>query len=223
MLGSPLANAPLLLGALAVLFLLATLRGPLLRTRTLDALALTAFLVPVIFLDQSRLVLCEATAAILLAYIMVRGVVLAVRGTGETPEAAAAEPVLLERLAARVRTPAPWAQLGALLIVATVLVALSSAAIIDVGYADMEGATVLTHGLLPYGHMPGDIVHGDTYGLPIYLIHAPFALLWPVTDDWDDRHRRARRRAAGDARRRGRDRARRSATAGRPAPRAGPR
>jgi hypothetical protein len=185
MLGSPQANAPLLLGALAVLFLLVTLRGPLLRTRTLDTLALSAFLLPVALLDHSRLAACEATAAILLAYIMVRGVVLAVRGTGETPEAAAAEPVLLERLAARARTSVPWALLGAVLIAATVLIALSSAAIIDVGYADMEGATVLTHGLLPYGHMPGDIMHGDTYGLPIYLIHAPFALLWPVTNDWD--------------------------------------
>lgn len=186
MLGSPLANAPLLLGPLAVLFLLATLRGPLLRTRTLDALALSAFLIPVAFLNQARLAACEATAGVLLAYIMIRGVVLAVRGTGETPERAQAEPVLLERLAARVRTPTGTAQIAGLLIVATIMVALSSASIIDVGYADMEGATVLTHGLLPYGHMPGDIVHGDTYGLPIYLIHAPFALLWPVTSDWDD-------------------------------------
>jgi hypothetical protein len=185
MLGSPQANHPLLLAALAVLFLLATLRGPLLRTRTLDALALGAFLVPVLLLNAGRLGLSESLAGVLLAYIMVRGVLLAVRGTGEAPEHAAAQPVLLERAAARLRTPSLPALLGGVLVITFILVALASSAVVDVGFADMEGATVLTHGLLPYGHMPGDIIHGDTYGLPIYLIHAPFALLWPVTDDWD--------------------------------------
>jgi hypothetical protein len=45
---------------------------------------------------------------------------------------------------------------------------------------------LLVHGTLPYGHMPGDIVHGDTYGLPIYLFYAPFAALWPMADSWAD-------------------------------------
>jgi hypothetical protein len=34
--------------------------------------------------------------------------------------------------------------------------------------------------------MPGDIVHGDTYGLPVYLFYAPFAALWPMVDNWGD-------------------------------------
>jgi uncharacterized membrane protein len=34
--------------------------------------------------------------------------------------------------------------------------------------------------------MPGDVVHGDTYGLPIYLAYTPLAALWPVSSDWDD-------------------------------------
>jgi hypothetical protein len=184
--GAPLANSYILLGALTVLFLLATLRGPLLRTRTLDAVVLAGFLSTVVFVDQARLTLCEVAAAALLAYIMVRGVVVAVRGTGESPDDAAREPVMLERLAARLRAPGLPLQIGLALLLASVLVTLTSNAIVDVGTADMEGATVLTHGLLPYGHMPGDIVHGDTYGLPIYLIHLPFAWIWPVTSDWDD-------------------------------------
>jgi hypothetical protein len=182
--GAPLANSSILLAALTLLFLLATIRGRLRRTRTLDALVLGAFVIPAVFVDQARLTLCEVAGAALLAYIIVRGVVVALRRTGT--DDAGDEPVLLERLAARVRTPALPAQLGAALLIATILVTLTCAAVVDVGTADMEGATVLTHGLLPYGHMPGDIVHGDTYGLPIYLIHVPFALLWPVTSDWDD-------------------------------------
>lgn len=180
--GAPIANSYIVLAALTVLFLLATLRGPLLRTRTLDALALAAFVIPVILVDQARLTLTEAVGAALLAYIMVRSVVFALRAPRPEDDEDQQQPVLLQRLA----VPRLAKQLGLALLAISVLVTLTSTAVVDVGTADMEGATALAHGLLPYGHMPGDIVHGDTYGLPIYLIHLPFALLWPVTSDWDD-------------------------------------
>jgi hypothetical protein len=65
------------------------------------------------------------------------------------------------------------------------MVGLSSLHVIDVGYAVMEGATAITHGLLPYGHIP-DVLHGDTYPLGSYLLYVPFAWLSPVHNQWDD-------------------------------------
>jgi hypothetical protein len=183
--GAPLSHDFLVLGGLAVAFLLATLRAPLLRWRTLDALAVTAFLVPTILLDRALLAAGEATGAALLVYLLVRGIAVGVRAPrDDDPDRDA--PLVLERLAARWRTPALGAQLAGLLLVAGTLVTLTSTGVVDVAIANMEGATLLNHGVLPYGHMPGDVVHGDTYGLPIYLLYAPFAALWPVTTDWDD-------------------------------------
>jgi Glycosyltransferase family 87 len=180
--GAPLAGRPVVLAALALLFLLATLRAPLRSVRTLDVCALAAFLVPAVLEDEGRIAAMQLSGAVLLAYILVRALVVALRGPADD----GAAPVLLERLAARVRAPSLPALLGGALLLATVMVTLTSTGVIDVGTADMEGATALSHGLLPYGHLPGDVVHGDTYGLPIYLVHLPFALLWPVGSAWDE-------------------------------------
>jgi hypothetical protein len=183
--GTPLAHDLVLLAALTALFLLATLRGPLRRWRTLDIVALAAFIVPTVLLDRAWLVAGEASAAVLLLYVLVRGAMTAVRGTGDQ-DGHHDTPVLLQALAARWRAPALPAQIGAALLLATAVMTATSTGIVDVATANLEGATLLTHGVLPYGHMPGDIVHGDTYGLPIYLVYTPVAALWPVTSDWDD-------------------------------------
>jgi hypothetical protein len=65
------------------------------------------------------------------------------------------------------------------------VVGLTSYQVIDVGYAVTEGATLITHGVLPYGHIP-DVVHGDTYPIGSYLFYLPFVLFWPVHSTWDD-------------------------------------
>jgi hypothetical protein len=49
----------------------------------------------------------------------------------------------------------------------------------------MEGATNLIHGVLPYGHLPGDVIHGDTYPILSYALYAPLAWLSPVNSNWD--------------------------------------
>jgi hypothetical protein len=69
--------------------------------------------------------------------------------------------------------------------VAVTMVTLSAPFTVDVGQAVMEGATLLLHGQLPYGHMPGDVFHGDTYPILSYLAYAPLAALMPVRDEWD--------------------------------------
>jgi hypothetical protein len=183
--GAPLSHLPVLLAALTLLFLLAVVRGPLARMRTLDAAALAALVVPTILIDRGYLGPGEAIAAVLLLYLAGRGVAVAVHGTGEDPDAAP-QPVALERLAARLRAPGLPRQLALALLSITVVVSLTSTGVVDIAWANMEGATLLTHGTLPYGHMPGDVIHGDTYGLPIYLAYAPLAAIWPVADDWTD-------------------------------------
>jgi hypothetical protein len=66
-----------------------------------------------------------------------------------------------------------------------VMVGVSSTAAVDVAYSVMEGATRLTHGVLPYGHMPGDVIHGDTYPLLSYVLYTPLAWIAPVRSVWD--------------------------------------
>jgi hypothetical protein len=182
--GAPLAHGLLMLGALTVLFLLVTLRGPLRRRRTLDAVALAAVVVPTVLIDRGLLAVGEGIAAVLIGYLIVRGVQLAVRGP--RPDEDGDAPVLLERLAAHATLPKLSGQVGLLLLALTVLVTITSTGVVDVAYANMEGATVLLTGQLPYGHMPADVIHGDTYGLPIYALYAPLAAIWPVHSDWDD-------------------------------------
>jgi hypothetical protein len=65
------------------------------------------------------------------------------------------------------------------------MVAVSSSGPVDVIYAVMEGATRLVHGMLPYGHMPPGIIHGDTYPILSYALYTPLALLSPVNTLWD--------------------------------------
>jgi hypothetical protein len=66
-----------------------------------------------------------------------------------------------------------------------VLVTVTSTGLSDVGFAGLAGATALTHGLLPYGHITTEIVHGDTYPLLTYVLYVPFALVSPVDDSFD--------------------------------------
>ena len=82
------------------------------------------------------------------------------------------------------------------------MVGVSSTAAVDVVYAVMEGATKLVHGVLPYGHMPGDVVHGDTYPVLSYLLYTPLACALARRLDVGLRRSGARRRGAGSAGRR---------------------
>jgi len=185
--GAPFTHRALPLAALALLFLLVTLRVPLRRnaTRTVDLLAICALVVPAVLFDQGSFARGQALIALLLLYLLARGAVLALRGPSRAEDPGA--PVLLEAIAARAGLPHLVRQIGWALLAATVLITLTSNGVIDIAFADMEGATVLLQGHLPYGNMPaGDIIHGDTYGLPIYAFSAPFAALWPMHDGWDD-------------------------------------
>src|SRR6202008_3564461 len=61
---------------------------------------------------------------------------------------------------------------------------LTSAEVVDVGFAVMQGATAMLHAVLPYGHVPS-VLHGDTYPLASYLLYAPFSYLSPGNSPFD--------------------------------------
>jgi len=176
--GAPVTHHTLAFAALTALFLLAALRRPLRLVPALDALALGAAVVPTVLLDHGRVGAGQGAGALLLLYLAARCVAIAV-GPGAPPFAG--RPLLAVSAAPRL----PVLAAGAVAVVVAVVTTTSTGSV-DVAFATMEGATKLLHGVLPYGHLPGDVVHGDTYGLPAYAAYVPAALLWPVSTTWDE-------------------------------------
>jgi hypothetical protein len=184
--GSRTSDSPWVLGLLALCFLLATLTRPLLSLRTLDVLALLAFGLPIVAGDHQLFALSVLSGYPPLAYLCGRCAWRAVRG----PEPAERPSIPLydgltarlpRRQAARFLT---YAIAAAVLLLGAI--AVGSPGAIDVGYASSAGATLLLHGTLPYGHMPTDVVHGDTYPLLNYIAYIPAAAVSPVRDAFDD-------------------------------------
>lgn len=182
--GTPLSHQPwlIVLGCLA--FLLATAVVPLRRVRNLDVLALLALVAPLVLLDERLVAASVLTSVPPLLWLAAR---CAWAGLGPSRDAAATRPLLTAL------TPG-WeeGQRVRILRLAVVVAALGVAMVtisapwtVDVAQAVMEGGTLLVHGVLPYGHMPGDVFHGDTYPLLSYLAYAPLAALMPVRDNWD--------------------------------------
>ncbi|HEU4703557.1 MAG TPA: glycosyltransferase 87 family protein [Conexibacter sp.] len=182
--GVPLTYRPLVIGVAALAFVLATAVLPLRRLRNLDVAALLALVVPVVLLDE-RLVEASTLAAVPpLLWLTGR---CAWRALGRQRDSTACLP-LLDAL-----TPA-WSDAQRVRILrlavgvaaaCTAMIAVSAQSTVDVGQALMEGATLLVHGTLPYGNMPGDVFHGDVYPLFSYAVYAPLALAMPVHDAWD--------------------------------------
>jgi hypothetical protein len=182
--GDWIAYEPAVLILLAALFVLVTAVGPWHRLRNLDVLMALTFLAPVVLLQRHYVAASVLAAIPGLLYLMGRCAVMALAGTRP---AAPSEPVL------DLLTPG-WevrrrVRLLRILLIAMalvfVLVTVSSVDAVDVLYAVMEGATKIVGGVLPYGHMPGDVIHGDTYPLLSYLLYVPLAWLSPVRSVWD--------------------------------------
>ena len=181
--GDWIAYEPAVLIGMSLLFVFATASLPLARRENVDVLAAVSLVGSIVLFAHRYVDLSMIATVPPLLYLAWRGVDVAVRGRRGTPGRAlfaAATPWLDG--AGRVR-------LLRLLLVALALtyfmVGVSSPVAVDVIYAVMEGATRIVHGLLPYGHMPGDIPHGDTYPLLSYALYAPLAALAPVNSLWD--------------------------------------
>jgi hypothetical protein len=183
--GAPLSQRPWLVALGCLAFLLATAVLPLRRARNLDVLALLALVVPLALLDGGLVVASTLTAVPPLLWLIGR---CGWRALGRVAEGPAPARPLLDALtpawdeAQRVRVLRVAVAAAA---AAVAMITLSAPSAVDVGQAVMEGATLLLHGTLPYGHLPGDVFHGDTYPLLSYLAYVPLAALMPVRDNWD--------------------------------------
>jgi hypothetical protein len=183
--GDWIAYEPSVLLGLSLLFVLMAGVAPLRRQRNADVLAVLSLIAPVVLLQYRYVGASVLSAVPGLGYLMVRCAWLAL-GPGSGP--AAPSTPLFERVtvgwdvARRVR-------LLRIVVVATAvvfaLVGISSPDAVDVIYAVMEGATKLIHGVLPYGHLPGDVIHGDTYPILSYALYTPLAWIAPVSSTWD--------------------------------------
>ena len=182
--GDWIAYEPALLVGLCALFALMTGVTPWRRLRNLDVVASLSLVVGVVLFQHRYLNASLLVTAPGMVYLLGR---CARRALGPPREEPASTPLLAAITpgfdpARRVR----W--LRATLVILGLIVAmigLSSTDPVDVIFAVMEGATRMVHGVLPYGHMPPGIIHGDTYPILSYALYTPLALLSPVNTLWD--------------------------------------
>jgi hypothetical protein len=163
-------NAPWVWVGLSLLFALPFARRPL-RLLHLDLAVLLAFGVSYAAFGAGNLGLSVPSAYPLLAYLLVRMLVVAGRGAGA--------PVRLPSAAVLWRVTAG-------LIAFRVALNVVDGNVIDVGYSGVIGAHRLASGLPIYGGFPLDDPHGDTYGPVLYALYVPFELLFPWSGRWDD-------------------------------------
>jgi len=163
-------NAPWVWIGLCVLFVLPFARPPLTLLH-LDLAVLLAFSISYAFFNDANLGISVPSAYPLLAYLLVRMLLVATR----PPPA----PRLLV---------GPTFLLTAIAFLAAFHVALNVANgnVIDVGYAGVIGAHKLATGAPLYGAFPADNPHGDTYGPALYAAYVPFERLFGWSGTWDE-------------------------------------
>jgi hypothetical protein len=166
-----IANALWIWLPLCLLFVLPFARPPW-RLLHLDLLVLLAFSVSYAFFQASRIDVSVPLVYPLLAYLLVRMLMLA-RGREPKP----------------VRLTLPINVLGiAAVFILGVRCGLNvvGSNVIDVGYASVIGADRFGSGQPVYGHFPLDNQRGDTYGPVLYYAYVPFEQLLPWRGGWDD-------------------------------------
>ena len=168
--GQAVNNAWVWIG-LCVLFALPFARPPL-RLFHLDIAVLLAFSVSYAFFQDADLAVSVPSAYPLLAYLLVRMLMVAARP--EPPPRTLVGPAFLT--------------VGiAFLAAFHVALNVTNGNVIDVGYASVIGADHMAHGAPLYGAFPPDNPHGDTYGPALYAAYVPFEQVFPWTSGtWDD-------------------------------------
>ena len=181
--GDWIAYEPAVLVALSAIFALMTCVSPWRRLRNLDVVACISLLAPVVLLQREYVEASVVSALPGMFYLFLR---LALKAFVPSRLAGVQQPLL------GVITPGldpvrrvHWLRvLVAVLAAVFLMVGVSSPAAVDVLYATMQGATTLIHGILPYGHLPPGVVHGDTYPILTYALYTPVALFAPVVSPW---------------------------------------
>lgn len=149
----------------------------LLSWRLADGLALLSFLVSYLLFDHAKLVAGVWFVYPPLAYLLGRMLWLGLRRRRGGAGAGAAARTVLSSVPLRV--------LGGgllLLVIARSVLSLTSATVVDVGYASVIGAHQIATGHAIYF---SSAAHGDTYGPIAYLAYLPFELLFPWHGAWN--------------------------------------
>jgi hypothetical protein len=164
-------NDPWVWIGLCVLFALPFARPPL-RMVHLDLAVLLAFSVSYAFFQDANLGVSVPSAYPLLAYLLIRMLVVAARP--QPPPKLLTGPSFLT---------IAIAFLAAFHVVLNV----TNGNVIDVGYASVIGADHMAAGAPLYGAFPPDNPNGDTYGPALYAAYMPFEQFVPWTSGtWDD-------------------------------------
>jgi hypothetical protein len=184
--GSDAIQTPLALVLLSLVFVLAVATVPLAQVRNLDVLVLLSFGVSIVLLNERLFELSVWAGYPPLAYLGARCLRVALSSSAGSSRSVGS---LYEKVTAR-WTPDRRRRMlvvgAAAAAVALVVASVPGGIVGDVGFASMTGATQLLHGHLPYGHLPTEIVHGDTYPLLAYALYIPAALFMPVRDGFDN-------------------------------------
>jgi Glycosyltransferase family 87 len=182
--GDWVAYEPALVVGLCALFVLMCGVAPWRRLRNLDVVAALSLVTAVVLFQHRYLTASVEAAGPGMLYLLLRCAGRALGPGREPPPSTSLLAVITPGLdpARRVR----WLR-GLLVVLAFVyfMVGVSSPDAVDVIYAVMEGATKLIHGVLPYGHLPPGVIHGDTYPILSYALYTPLALVAPVSSLWD--------------------------------------
>ena len=159
-------------GPLALVFALAFWRADrLFSARNLDIVALLGFLVSHGFFRAGETYPAVLLWYLPLFYLFVRTLLMGF-GIGERVEKTSNFPT--------------WVLLVLGVLASGSLLALNlDSRVIDVGYAGVVGADLITNGTLPYGSMPSDVGTGDTYGPLNYLLYVPFVWMFGWSGEWD--------------------------------------
>jgi hypothetical protein len=166
-----IANAPWIWIPLCVLFVLPFARPPW-RLLHLDLLVLVAFSVSYAFFGAARIDVSVPLVYPLLAYLLVRMLVIA---RGRDPAAV------------RLTVPVAWLGIGAVFLLGFRCgLNVVGSNVIDVGYASVIGADHFGSGQAVYGNFPLDNQRGDTYGPVLYYAYVPFEAILPWSGSWDE-------------------------------------
>ncbi len=153
-------------------------RRPL-RLVHLDLLVLLSFSLSHVFFNRGEIFTSVPLVYPVLAYLLVRMLMLA-RSYGASRER---EPRALPFLL----VPATWLVLGLIFLIGfRVGLNLTNSNVIDVGYSGVIGADRITDGDDLYGNFPKDDPSGDTYGPVNYYAYTPFEEVFPWSGTWDD-------------------------------------
>jgi hypothetical protein len=183
-LGNTLGYQPLVLIGLSLLFFVMVGVTPLWRLRNLDVIAALSLTVSVPLFQRGELSASVIVVVPGLLYLLSRATYCGLGPHRAAPDSAPVLDRLLRHADVEQRARLLRLLLLALVLM-LVLIGVGTTTVADIPYAVMEGATVLTHGLLPYGHMPGDVIHGDTYPVLSYVLYVPVAWVAPVHSTWD--------------------------------------